>query len=135
MALLAVASIAMFAVIFLVLRTISAERSQRDQMQKTADVIAELRGVNRAALNGETAQRGYIITLDRRYLAPYFAGSEQIEPTLHRLRKLVEPKATERQEQLLDEIDVLARAKFSELGTECKSGRTGQAPRCETADP
>lgn len=114
-ALLAIAALAMFAVIFLVLRTISAERTEREQMQQTANVITELRGVNRAALNGETGQRGYIITLDRRYLGPYFAGSEQIEPTLARLRKLVEPEATDRQRELLDEIGVLSRAKFSEL--------------------
>ena len=119
-ALLTVVAIAMFAVIFLVLRTISAERSERNQMQQTADVIAELRGVNRAALNGETGQRGYIITLDRRYLSPYFSGRDQIEPTLHKLRKLVEPTATERQKQLLDEIEVLSRAKFSELGRSVK---------------
>lgn len=113
--LLAVTAAAMFAVIFLVMHTIAAERAERRQVEQTAEVLSQLRSVSRAALNAETGQRGYLITLDRRYLAPYFAGRDQIEPALHKLRALVSPKTTDRQEQLLDEIEVLSRAKFAEL--------------------
>ena len=71
--------------------------------------------VNRAALSGETGQRGYLITLDRRYLAPYLTGREQIEPSLDRIRGLLGEDATPRQTELVDQIDALARAKFDEM--------------------
>lgn len=106
---------AMLALIFLVYQTVEAERQQRAQTQQTSQIIEELERVDTAALNGETGQRGYLITLDRRYLEPYQAAREQIEPTLRRLRELLGDDATIRQEELLDEIDALARAKFSEM--------------------
>lgn len=114
--LLALTALAMVAVVLLAIRTIEVERGQREQAQRTSQILDRLRDINRAALNGETGQRGYMLSLDRRYLAPYYAGRDQLEPALRELRALVEPNATPRQQALLDEIDVLARAKFAELG-------------------
>lgn len=106
---------AMLGLIYLVYQTVEAERAERQQAQLTADVIEELQRVHTAALNGETGQRGYLITLDRRYLRPYQEGAEQIDPALRRLRDLIGDAATTRQQELLDEIDALSRAKFAEL--------------------
>ncbi|QZD91802.1 CHASE3 domain-containing protein [Qipengyuania xiapuensis] len=108
---------AMLGLIYLVYQTVEAERAERDQSQLTSDIIEELQRVHTAALNGETGQRGYLITLDRRYLRPYQEGSEQIEPALRRMRDLLGDNATTRQQELLDEIDALSRAKFAELET------------------
>lgn len=105
----------MIAVVFLVYQTLASERAERDQSRLTASVLAELQEVEVAALNAETGQRGYLITLDRRYLASYEAGREQIEPSLRRLRTLLSDDPTVRQEELLDQIDALARAKFDEM--------------------
>ncbi|SFO92675.1 sensor histidine kinase [Qipengyuania nanhaisediminis] len=106
---------AMFALIFLVYQTLEGERREREQSRLTASVLAELQEVEYAALNAETGQRGYLITLDRRYLSSYQQGSEQIEPSLRRLRDLLGDETTVRQAELLDQIDSLARAKFSEM--------------------
>ena len=106
---------AMMALIFLVYQTVEAERAQRQQSGHTAELIEELKRVETAALNGETGQRGYLITLDRRYLEPYQAGREQIDPALRRVRDLLGDDATARQEELLDQISMLSEAKFSEL--------------------
>ena len=106
---------AMFALIFLVYQTLEGERREREQSRLTASVLAELQEVEYAALNAETGQRGYLITLDRRYLSSYQQGSEQIEPSLRRLRDLLGDETTIRQAELLDQIDSLARAKFSEM--------------------
>ena len=106
---------AMLGLIFLVYETVDAERLQRERSELTSQIIEELERVDTAAVNGETGQRGYLITLDRRYLEPYRQGSEQIEPALRRLRELLGDGATTRQEELLDQIDALARAKFSEM--------------------
>ena len=107
----------MFATLFLVYQTVEAEREQREQVRRTVEVLEELRQVSRSAISGETGQRGYLITLDRRYLAPYQAGREQIDPTLDRIRELIGEDATARQTELIDKIDALARAKFDEMAT------------------
>ena len=115
--LLGVIATAMFATLFLVYQTVEAEREQREQVRRTVEVLEELRQVSRSAISGETGQRGYLITLDRRYLAPYQAGREQIDPTLDRIRELIGEGATARQTELIDKIDALARAKFDEMAT------------------
>ncbi|MBX7494375.1 CHASE3 domain-containing protein [Qipengyuania sp. 6B39] len=114
-ALLAVIGAAMAALIYLVYATVEAERAQRDQVEKTAAILDDLRLIGRSAIEGETGQRGYLITLDRRYLEPFQAGRERIGPALDRLRNRIGDAATMRQSELIDEIDMLARAKFDEM--------------------
>lgn len=115
LAVLGLIAFALFAGLFLVFQTIEAERAEREQMRETSEVLLELRNINRAALNAETGQRGYLLTLDRRYLEPYLVGREQYRPALRRLRELVGPDATARQQELLDEIESLAESKFAEM--------------------
>ena len=114
-ALVALTALAMALLIMLAIRTIEVERVGRAQAERTSEIISELRDISRSALNGETGQRGYMLSFDRRYLAPYYTGRDRIEPSLRRLRALVEPGATARQLELLDQIDVLTRTKFAEL--------------------
>lgn len=102
-------------VVLFAIRTVEVERAQRDQAQRTSEILTELRDIDRAALNGESGQRGYLLSLDRRYLTSYYSGRDGIEPSLRRLRALVGPTATPRQAQLLDSIETLGRAKFAEL--------------------
>jgi two-component sensor histidine kinase len=136
-ALLTVIALAMLATLFLAYQTVEAERAQRDQVERTVDILEELRLVNRAALNGETGQRGYLITLDRRYLAPYQMGREQIDPALDRIRTLLGEDATARQTELVDQIDALARAKFDEMASSVElleNGRLLDARRAVLTD-
>ena len=114
-ALLAVIAGALLAGLFLVYQTVEAERVEREQVAATADVIQELRNVSSAALNAETGQRGYLITLDRRYLEPYLLGREQFRPTLERLREALGSDMTARQGELLGQIEDLTELKFAEM--------------------
>jgi two-component sensor histidine kinase/CHASE3 domain sensor protein len=114
-ALVGVTALAMALLIVLAIRTIEVERAEREQAQRTSEILNQLRDISRASLNGETGQRGYMLTYDRRYLAPYYAGRDRIDPSLKRLRALVEPEATPRQLELLDQIEVMTRSKFAEL--------------------
>nr|WP_255704246.1 CHASE3 domain-containing protein [Erythrobacter sp. SN021] len=123
---LSVIAAAMFATLLLVYQTVEAERAQREQVAKTTEILEELRLVNNAALNGETGQRGYLITLDRRYLSPYQIGREQIDPALDRIRALIGDEATPRQTELIDQIDALARAKFDEMAASVELLENGQ---------
>lgn len=106
---------AMFGLIFLVYQTIEGERRERQQVTRTNEMLLEIRDVGRAALSAETGQRGYLITLDRRYLEAYLAGQEQIEPSLRRLRELIGPDGSPRQIELLDQVETLAGARFADL--------------------
>lgn len=114
-ALVTLTTLAMLLVILLVIRTIEAERSQRDQAQATSAVLDELRDIGQASINAETGQRGYLLTLDRRYLGPYFTGRDQIEPSLRQLRALLAPRADRRQLDHLERVERLSRIRFSEL--------------------
>jgi two-component sensor histidine kinase len=136
-ALLSVIAAAMFATLLLVYQTVEAERAQREQVAKTTEILEELRLIGHAALNGETGQRGYLITLDRRYLSPYQIGREQIDPALDRIRTLIGDEATPRQTELIDQIDALARAKFDEMAASVElleNGRLLDARRAVLTD-
>lgn len=110
-----VVAAALIGAIFLIFQTIEAERAQRAQVVRTNAILQELANVSRAAVNAETGQRGYLITLDRRYLTPYHLGREQHRPTIERLRERLGRDITPRQRDLVDEIEMLADAKFSEI--------------------
>lgn len=115
LALLSIIGFAMVAGMLLVFQTIAAERAEREQVSRTNEVLVELRNVGNAALNAETGQRGYLITLDRRYLEPYESGRQQYQQALDRLRRSVGPEASPRQVQLLDRIENLTQIKFGEM--------------------
>ncbi len=114
--LLGVVAAALIGNVMLMWQTITAERSQREQADRTNSVLLALRDISRTATNAETGQRGYFITVDRRYLAPYIAAREQYRPNLARLRTLMGPDIVPRQRELLDQIDQLNEAKFAEMG-------------------
>lgn len=117
LALLSLIAIALLTAFWVIFRTIEAERAERQQVRTTSEILLELRNIQRAALRAETGQRGYLITLDRRYLDPYRQGVSDLEPAIDRLRKRVDPIATERQTQLLADIERQADLKLDELAT------------------
>jgi signal transduction histidine kinase len=86
-------------------------REQNTRQQATL-VETQLDGVYEGLLNAETGQRGYIITGDSSYLAPYTAGKKQVPLLLESLkRELVDP-------QLKIDLGILSRLsgnKLSEL--------------------
>lgn len=130
--LLAFVAAALIGGVVLMWQTIDAERAQRAQAARTSAVLLALRDVSRITVNAETGQRGYFITLDRRYLAPYVAAREQYRATLARLRAQIGGDLTQQQEDLLKEIEHLADARFAELDetvSEIGSGNLLEARR------
>jgi methyl-accepting chemotaxis protein len=63
--------------------------------------------------NAETGQRGYVITGDDAYLAPYLSGTAAVDATLRELRELTADNA--RQQQRLDQLQAPIAAKLAEL--------------------
>jgi len=124
--LLGLVAAALIGGILLMWQAIAAERYARAQAVHTNAVLLALRDVSRTAVNAETGQRGYFITLDRRYLSPYLAAREQYRPNLARLRRLLGDEITPRQHRLLDDIDRLTRAKFTELEASVANIQSGE---------
>jgi two-component sensor histidine kinase len=115
LAVFALMAAALLAAMYLIFDTVEFERTEREHVRRNSEVLAELANINRAVLNAETGQRGYLITLDRRYLSPYLAGRDQYGPAIDRLRALIANDPDPRQGELLDRIQNLADAKFAEM--------------------
>ncbi len=112
---LALVALALFASVWLIFQTVSAERAERAQVARTAQTMNDLRDIERLALAAETAQRGYYITLDNRYLKPWEGAYERAGTALDRLRKRVGPDAGEKELRLIAQIDAALGQKFSEI--------------------
>ncbi|MEO0030363.1 MAG: hypothetical protein RIS94_121 [Pseudomonadota bacterium] len=116
LAVLAVVALALLGTFTLIFTTVEAERVQREQAARTASIIDALDGMVSAALNGETAQRGYFITNDRRYLEPYFRGRQAYYAQRDALHQRLNGSAmTDQQGLLVDEIERLGDAKWAEM--------------------
>jgi len=99
----------------IILRTVAAEQAQRAQADRAATVLDLLRDISRDATNAESAQRGYFITLDRRYLEPYDLARARYRSSLAKLRDLAVASGDPLQPRMVDEIAGLSEAKFAEM--------------------
>jgi len=115
LALLALVAITLLAAVALIFGTIQNERGHRAQVARTTEVLRALSDIGRSAINGETGQRGYFITGDKRYLEPYLLGEGQVGPALARLDALMATGSTTRQRELLGEVKRLSGQKWTEL--------------------
>ena len=104
--------------LLLVWSTIASERAERQQVERTNEIMYAVRDIDRAAINAEAGQRGYFITLDKRYLASYELGRSLYPRSMERLKVEVEAAGMlPRQRELLSVIEQHADAKFEELAT------------------
>ena len=112
---LALVAITLLAAVTLIFATIQTERGHRAQVARTTEVLRALSDISRAAIKGESGQRGYFITGDKRYLEPYLLGKELVGPALARLDALMATGSTPRQRELHGEVKRLSRQKWNEL--------------------
>ena len=101
--------------IALLLSTGAAERAERIQVERADDILRVLDRIERAALSAESAQRGYFITLDRRYLEPYLTSREQVSDATRDLRNAMARSPVEGQQEELAAIEAALEDKFGEL--------------------
>lgn len=87
--------------------------SQRASIEHTYQVLTTLESTLVHTIDAETGQRGYIITGDDRYLAPYQRALEQIDPLTARLRALVSDSPA--QLQRVDALEAAVALKLAEL--------------------
>jgi len=90
----------------------------------THQVLEKIAGVLSGVKDAETGQRGYIITADDNYLAPYNSGREAVPVLIKELRELTADNPE--QQHNLDQVEKLVDAKFAELKQTIDLRRAGQ---------
>lgn len=83
------------------------------KVSQTHQVRRDLSELQARLTDAETGQRGYVITGDERFLAPYITGLEQIKLLTAQLRVLMTDRPV--QIQWLDRVDLHIEAKLAEL--------------------
>ncbi|ALG59640.1 MULTISPECIES: sensor histidine kinase [Citromicrobium] len=106
---------AILGAVLLLLSTGAAERAERNQVERLGDVLLMLDRIERAALSAESAQRGYYITLDTRYLKPYRTSRRDAETAMERLARSINTRMTDEQRAEFVAIEDALNDKFAEL--------------------
>ena len=96
----------------------NATRHTRALMAQLRDLLTDLQDV-------ENGQRGYLLTGDRVYLAPYEKSLPKIEPDLRAIDKLREADAEET--ALAQQLESLAKKKLAELRATVDLQRRGDS--------
>jgi methyl-accepting chemotaxis protein len=94
-------------------RSISTLATTSYQVTHSHQVVEDLTQVLTLANDAETGQRGYILTGDESYLAPYHTGVEGLPNVLKELRDLTADDPN--QQRRLDQAEALITEKLSEL--------------------
>ncbi len=77
-------------------------RDNEARIRNTHEVLTTLDDLLAATLDGETGQRGYLLTGDRTYLEPYYAGVGSARQSLSSLEELTQNSSVQR-----DNVDSL----------------------------
>jgi signal transduction histidine kinase/CHASE3 domain sensor protein len=87
----------------------------REGVAHSRDVLEASSAVLAALLDGETGERGFLLTRDTVFLEPYRGARVRAEQSLTRLRELVAGRADE--EHRIDTLTARARERFASLDT------------------
>jgi CHASE3 domain sensor protein/anti-sigma regulatory factor (Ser/Thr protein kinase) len=83
------------------------------QVTHTYQVMEKIRSVLSDLKDAETGQRGYLLTGDRSYLQPYYAGKSALTHDMDALRALTRDNLS--QQRRVDALQALAASKIAEL--------------------
>jgi len=98
----------------LLIWNIAAYSDTEDWTDHTREVILQTQKFLASLLDAETGQRGFLITGDERYLAPYRQATNALPNQIRTLRHLIADNA--RQQARLDRLETVTREKQAELG-------------------
>ena len=109
----------------IVIIAFSARRliGEYEGVQHTTQILTELDAVLSAVTDAETGQRGFLITGDERYLAPYLGATGATETHLQTLKTLTDDDP--RRRQLVDSLTPLVAEKLVELRETIQIRREG----------
>ena len=115
--------------VFAIFQNLAVERDEREQVQRTTEIMTALRDASRALINAETGQRGYLFTGDPDYLAPYSLGVSKWPEAMDRLDRQLAPIANREQAQLLRQVRDLGNLKLDELEDTIELVESGEIER------
>lgn len=125
-----VAAVAAFLIAVLTWRS-SEDRAQIvTDMNTAVDSIAQVQLVWAHLKNGETAQRGYLVTNDEELLAPYTVAEAALPVELAKLQRFANGSLTKKQR--LDQLQGLASKKMGELARMIALQREGRSDEAVT---
>ena len=104
-------------------QSVAGERSARQQVALTTEVLRHLRTSLRMGLNAETGQRGFLMTGDPLYLADYETGAREWLSSIDALDRTLAPVATPEQAQAVVRMRSLATDKLAELAETIRLAR------------
>lgn len=104
---------------FFYLSKLNALENHTEEVDHTYKVIFHLSELEKRVLDGETGQRGFIITGDTIFLEPYYEANRKISRTLMSLDSLTDNKRFS--QSVLDTLKVLIDKRFASL----RNGITG----------
>src|SRR5581483_10365821 len=94
-------------------RTFDALTETNDFVTHTHAVLEHVQHVMSLLKDAETGQRGFVITGDETFLAPYTAALKDLPPVVKETRELTHDNPN--QQRRLDEVEPLVAGKLSEL--------------------
>jgi PAS domain S-box-containing protein len=120
-----VASLAVVLITALFLRSTRQLAESSGRVAHTLDIINEAESLLSLMKDAETGQRGYLLTREPHFLAPYEDARQRIGPSLERLRALTSDDP--RQRQRLDEMESLIQRKLALIERTVQLEREGQS--------
>ncbi|MCW1428643.1 sensor histidine kinase [Novosphingobium sp. JCM 18896] len=116
---------ALLALALVIGQTIVAQRDARDLAMTEGDTLLALNALMSAMLNGETGQRGYLLTQRPDYLAPYTSAKTGRDRAMQRLRDISVRAGDARFQADLKRLDGMTDAKFAEMDRSVALARAG----------
>src|SRR5690606_33402999 len=119
-----------FSFIILLITSIASFLSVRNQINQREKVLHTQNTLLRAdrilvdLLNAETGQRGYILTNNEAFLAPFYKGMESLPKSIEQIRNQLE--VTSSQSTRIDSISSLVHARLSILGEIVDAKKAGK---------
>ncbi len=109
----------------LLVQSTMAQRAARSLALSEADSQIALEAVRQSLVDAETGQRGYLLTLDSTYLAPYNAARNKLPDELLTLKTYFDGTGDANDRERMAKIESLAKAKMNELDGTVQYVRAG----------
>ena len=109
----------------LLVQTAMAQRVARDNALAEADAQMALENLNQSLVDAESGQRGYLLTLDPAYLAPYQSAVRDIPGNLATVKLRFMQNSDPAVDQHLGPLDDLVRTKLDEVSRTISAARAG----------
>jgi len=109
----------------LIARNSLSQSEARSRAQAEGDALLAINRLAMTMLDLETGQRGFILTRDPAYLAPYTAARREVDGQLEEVRLFVATMGSGQDEVRLRQLGELAQSKIAELDRTVSLARLG----------